>query len=131
MKKLVASLAIFLLGYTAIAQETQQKQPEEIYAIGTLRLYKAGKQDYASVYDSRVDVLYEFPLPNGDECGHLIEGKEYRFRLLASCDSSNCYDAVYVLVDFSKTVKQTYRDIDELTEGAAIKFETNERPKKY
>jgi hypothetical protein len=131
MKKLLLFLGLFLVAFATIAQEKDYPEPTEIYVIGKLKMHNIGSDLFASIYDKRTDIIYQFQLPNGDECGALINDYQYVFRLLATCNSTDCYEANYTMVAYSPTLKQTYRIVERITSNAPIRFRLNIPPTKY
>lgn len=130
MKRLLLLLSAFIFfGSIAQAQKKSAKKPAEIYIIGNLKLYKVALEDYAAVYDPRVDILFEFALPNGNECGQLVENKHYIFRLLATCIDPKCYEAKYELLAFALSPKQNYRDVHLIKIDTEVTKQTADKPR--
>jgi len=123
MRKTLIFLGLIILSFGLTAQEKQRDiEPVEILAIGQLKTHEEGKTLHATVYDTRTASLYSFVLPNGKECGQLVDDKVYEFKLLAICSSYECEEVNFTLVDFEKSVNQSRIDVGKLREGTANKF---------
>lgn len=123
MRKLFIIIGLLALSFGLMAQEKQQgTETGEVLAIGALKMHTEDDTLKATVYDTRTAELYKFALPNGNDCGQLVEDKQYEFRLLVTCASLECEELNFTLIDFEKTVNQTRIDVGKLREGTKNKY---------
>lgn len=113
---------MLLFSFVSFSQSPPEDiQPQEVHAIGKLHIHMEDGQQVATVFDKRVDEMYNFKLVN-NECGQLVDGKEYEFRLLGTCLDSDCTGVGYQLVEALITMEQLRRDTRDLREGTVETF---------